>query len=1000
MASTSDASGRSRASSCRSMRSARSASGLSAGGRARQAMSPEEQVLADGLQEAGQALENQHSSTSSSAGSEARDRLSQAEAAERDLEVQQSQRSRAGPSKSPTSSSSPRALRDLAGSSQSPGLLIQGDKISERILGMVGESSGFSRAKTESHSDPTDSSGCSGDTQPSFHLEDMRNKVSQLTSALSNRDDQQVVLLQKLTDMEGLNQEELKKLHKELKEARSHSRNLESSQDKIQVQQAGERARHASKMAFAEEQNAKLKALHEVGEKRLDEQKLELAEASTKLLQQEAFAEAQRAHHKNLQDASTARISGLERMLSDVTRELHDRQSADTDAAEDASKEEPGSSSSAEVPATSKDRQDQEQNLKENKRLRDQLNQMIEERAKEQKDMSNLRLELLGVKTESRRQAILEEARRGQGKGLGKGHKGGQKGRSKGSAWPRGAELESIDEEDDVEDLPSTHGSLNDDGWASECVSSDAGDSVDEVTNPDSTAQMDFLRRLQDELDLERAAKQAIKDNHASDMAEQKEAMEQLFKQLNDSNEKAELLAAESEQLRTAKAEEAIKNMRQLDAIHLMMRHMEERVGDQQWQQQKDNRRNEEKREQERKEFEERLNLSTEALRIAGLRLADAQQQQAQETVRQKREISNMKIQLALERQRKGTAEQEEEDGSDTHESHSHLQRLVTELQEERSELLGKLEAKEVQFQMQLEELELQNASKIQDLKGHFDDQIRKLTSEYKRALFEAKSRPETSSDNSQEGSSCSRPEAQDEDLRSNDGAASSSSTPISLAVAADGDNQSSSSASLPPPSKSTTSIDNLKSMVWSILNLVPNVAALLCRMEGVVIQKASDRASSLLGADLEGKSFVNMLREKNAYTALQRELSVNQYLADSNHAGIPGFSSRKIGSLELDSSHGRPVNAYVSMATLPSSLQDRSIVVILSEQVKGARSSASSDICPSDSVSVQRRRPQMAVEVQRKLRSSFFSSRFSASSTPAPSSPRGSIRTDDPNMR
>ncbi|CAJ1357391.1 unnamed protein product [Effrenium voratum] len=105
----------------------------------------------------------------------------------------------------------------------------------------------------------------------------------------------------------------------------------------------------------------------------------------------------------------------------------------------------------------------------------------------------------------------------------------------------------------------------------------------------------------------------------------------------------------------------------------------------------------------------------------------------------------------------------------------------------------------------------------------------------------------------------------------------------------------------------------------------------------------------------------------------------------------------------ELVAPDGKSVDVVISTAHLPGEhkVGERHILLLLveqpSERLRGQYSVASSDVCPSDSVSVGRRRPQlMSSEAQRtKLRASFFSSsRQSArvSTSSESPSPRSSL--------
>jgi len=150
-----------------------------------------------------------------------------------------------------------------------------------------------------------------------------------------------------------------------------------------------------------------------------------------------------------------------------------------------------------------------------------------------------------------------------------------------------------------------------------------------------------------------------------------------------------------------------------------------------------------------------------------------------------------------------------------------------------------------------------------------------------------------------------------------------------------------------------------------------------MCLAEGVVVQNMTQRAGILLGSNLIGKSFYTLVKEQNVMS-LQRTIMANMPSTDAAEPP-PEDLMRTLARHQLEAPNRGPVDLLISAVHLPSGGGERHILILLieqpSERANNQQSVASSDICPSDSVSVGRRRPQlMRSEVQRtKLRASFF---------------------------
>jgi len=851
------------------------------------------------------------SSSSSGAGSEPRDQLAQAELVEREMETKQ--------------------LRDGSG------------KLKAFISRSSSSKDGGGSEQPHSSRSSSDVKS-SGDSNTPTCVADLEMKVEMLQQALKDRDGQQSGLLETLASEHDKNRDQIKGLGRELKAVRKAEQAAQKDLHAAEMAQAGHTARHASQMAAVTEEKDSFDKKHTSLVRSTEVQKTELVEARIAITKQEAQEKLQREHQKKQDQASADQIASLQSRLSAV-QALQAKMSAG---------------------GTGND----SQFLTEKLLLREELTELLDAKEKDREEMKEMRLEMLGLKQARARSARDSDAPSPSSKGRGK-DKQTRTGRGKGgkgqSKLP--ATLPIIDEEYD-DDLPSV-----DDTWASECVSSDAGD--DMQTIPDSTVEDDMIRGLQLELVNERKNKQTLTDDLASQKAEHAVQLALMEKELNAFNVVNESQAADSERLREKNATDTIESVRRLDVVQLMVRDMEEKMGRQtahmhqqtasQMQAVRDN-----------EMLQEKLNLATEALRIAGLRMEDSKQHQAQAVQNLQREVATLKLQLLAEKNSGRGRDDHEELSNEDDESRPELilQRMVEELEEERNMLASKLEATKVQFQIQLEELELQHAAKVDEMQKtfegymeHFQEQFQEQFSASVASSSSLHVLPSTSSG----------------------GEVGSQSQGEGSSLLSDG------SAKDPDKPRQFRGIQRL---VWSVLNLVPGVAMLSCAFDGLQIQRVSDRASQLLGMHLVGQPFLNLLRDSGLATSLQRTVFMNQCMADSPSADIPGFIGRKLGNFDLCGHHGtRTVNTMVSMAHLPGDAelgQERGLVVVLTERKPWEKQSASmtsSEIAPSDSASVANAPKPMNAETKGRLRASFFS-RQSASSTLEQSSPRESCRS------
>ncbi|CAE7230215.1 unnamed protein product [Symbiodinium pilosum] len=974
-------------------------------------LTPQEQELADSLQTQQLRLESlahKSSGSTSSSGSEARDRLREAEARERVIEFQQ--RDSAGPTsahRDQSGSLSPRAaeyIREYAdrchqghGHAKKKSNPRSNSASSARSGG-----SGSDIAGTGSSSGPGKSEG--------GHVTELQDKISALEVALKERDQQASQMMSDCYDIDEQNQTRLILLETELREALKARKTAEDERLVLEVKAAGDKARFVSSLEYEKSENVKFLEMHRSNELKASEARNELEEARQDLAKEKQRKDVEEDHQVKMKAVADNRIEALEALLKNANNQLAESR-----------------------------RQGSKCGTAREQDLQQQIDVLLEEKLQNRRDMSEVRLELLGLKKKHAMQVIDRPepapspvTRRSGGRGRGRG---------RGRTWGKGT-LDIIDEEEDgYEELPQ----LEDDSWASDCVSSDAGD-FDQLTNPDNTAQNDLLSKLLLELSDERKSTQNLREDHASQSAEQTEQIAALQKQLAESGLEHEKAAAENARLRERGNQDKIKQLRIVDDLNLKVRDLEDTMHLQVTQMKEQT--NKEQQEQfEKNVLQEKIQMQTESLRIASLRLQDALQQHQSEAMRQLQQVNSLKLALAMERKRNArsstsTTEAGEDLGPEDVRPEDVLVQRVKELEEERNLLLSKIEVKDVQHQVQLEDTYRDHAQRLREQQMRFEEQIAEIRARYEQLLKMypmVQGQDQASSTLQQEGrsseglrvfedsrststtgtstgmrsemlpqiqsdrvSSSIEAEASDTQRHGGIGGGSVCSTPVARSVVSTGGTGSG-------VESSTAENTRIRSMIWSILELIPNAAVMLCTFENLVIERVTARAGAIFsGLDLIGMSFFNLLRERSNAAILRRMMLVNQSMADSSQAEISAFAAKTLGRFEVLAMAGKAVDSVISMAHLPADSShgaagqdERRVILVLAEQTKtqplrGEFSVASSDICPSDSVSVGRRRPQfVSSEVQRtQLRASFFSSMKSrlSSASSVPSSPRNSL--------
>ncbi|OLP99574.1 hypothetical protein AK812_SmicGene17864 [Symbiodinium microadriaticum] len=459
----------------------------------------------------------------------------------------------------------------------------------------------------------------------SQQVKDLQAKNQALEAALRSRDAQATQMIADCTDIDNQNQKRMTEFESELADAVKARKQAEDERDAVEVKAAGDKAKSASSLAAANEDRLKLEDRDRKAEARASEAQVELDAARFDLRQTKQREAAQIQHQEKAKELSDNRAEELEGLLNSANRQLALLR-RDTSS----------------LGNTATDRETS---------LQEQVDELIEERTQNRKDMSEARLELLGLKKKQAMQAIdqakspseLRQAHQAAGGGGG----GRSRGRGRGKGASKGM-LEIIEEEQEEEDgsvgLPARAA----ESLASEC-SSDCGD-LDDLTNPDQSAQNDLLNKLLSELTVERKAKQDLRDDHAGQQAEQMEEIAQLQRQLAEAGLVQAAASAENFRLRDLGNQDRIKQLNQVDGLNVKVRELEETL----FVEMKKQTDKEERQEMTNVELQEKVQLQAESLRISNLRLQDALQQRQTEAIRQLQEVNSLKLQLAMECKRNG----------------------------------------------------------------------------------------------------------------------------------------------------------------------------------------------------------------------------------------------------------------------------------------------------------------------------------------------------------
>eukprot|EP00439_Symbiodinium_sp_Y106_P003497 s7559_g1.t1 len=639
----------------RSSSRASSVSGRSQSARSWNSLPPDERELANELQSQQLRLESRGSTSNSSNTSQPRDKLQAAEAAERDIEVRHSQRKSSQQPRSGTVS--PAVARSAAGFGR--------DRQSNARSGSG--SSGNRQARTSEVALGSDSSA-SGASKEAQQVMELQAKNQALEAALRSRDAQAMQIIADCADIDNKNQEHMTEIQSELADAVKARKTAEDQRDAVEVKAAGDKAKFASSLAAANADRRELQDRDRKNEAKAAEAQIELEAARWDLSQSKQRELVQSKHQEEAKELSKRRIAELEGLLNSANRELAQLR-----------RQTPSLGSTA----TARERSLLGSDCCTHRGVFGVI------KTQNRKDMSEVCLELLGLKKKQAMQAI-DQAKSASESRQANQAAGGGGGRRR---------------------MKKVLGSV-----ASECDSSDFGD-LEDLTNPDQPAQNDLLNKLLAELTVERKVKQDMRDAHAAQYAEHVEEIAQLQRQLAAAGVLQETTSAENVRLQSAGKQDKIKQLQQVDDLQVKVRELEETLFVEMRMQ------TDKERQQEitNAALQEKVQLQAESLRISNLRLQDALQQQQTEAVRQLREMNSLRLQLAVERRRNAGDETHAAEDDSPEES---LYMQIKELEEERNLLLSKIEVQEVRHQAQLEDAYRDHAARLQEQRVKFEEQI------------------------------------------------------------------------------------------------------------------------------------------------------------------------------------------------------------------------------------------------------------------------------------
>eukprot|EP00931_Biecheleriopsis_adriatica_P109163 TRINITY_DN8341_c0_g1_i1.p1 TRINITY_DN8341_c0_g1~~TRINITY_DN8341_c0_g1_i1.p1 ORF type:complete len:899 (+),score=208.66 TRINITY_DN8341_c0_g1_i1:36-2699(+) len=737
----------------------------------------------------------------------------------------------------------------------------------------------------------------SSETGAVMTKEDLLAKVASLQAALTERDTQQQTLLQKLSTLQTNRESDEVRHRLQIKNAEQAVRDAVYSRDMLVDEMAGKKTRSDMKLENQIEKNAANLKISKEWEDTAVSRLAEVNSMQILLNEMRSKANDDNDHQDRVQVDHDLQIADLQSIISGLMKELSDQRNADSTTAAGENTEK--------------------------SRIQEEMITMQLKSQLQTKEMRNMRLTMLGLKKDKAKQ----ETAAAFGRPSVEPKPKQRHGRSRAAA----SALESIDEEEDLEDVQSVGISAA----ASDCTDSELGDE----SRPDhkGTQLLNKIlgnaagareNALLEELTSQRAASQLMKEDLMAEQSQQASRIARLLEQLGWARQEASDMQGTIDQMTADADEKATKHAFDLDAVQLELRESQLFSGDQgrelmrQFGLQA-------KHDERVEDLAGELHMARESLRISLMRLEDTQQ--------------------ALQRAEKSPPVQpqvptkSDEDLDDE----ADLQTLLVQLRQEKNLLADQLEASDVSHRMVIEELKHEHDAEMM--------QVRKSTVSKNEAVCGSDTsqsdKPEDSTSafgslGSESTMSCKvilpsteqsverKPLAASSDINSCTGCFHAVSMALGLAE------------DTPMPVNST------HAMCWELVSAAPSSIAFFCLPEGLRAMKLSKLAEVRFGRRAYEQPLLTLFPFGQRQFVLRA--IANQLASSSDQAA---FSVRNIGTFDVEDN--QPARFDITVACLPPGAgENAALIVMFSEQVKAPRrgkqsgSSASSDIAPSDSIS------------------------------------------------
>lgn len=765
------------------------------------------------------------------------------------------------------------------------------------------------------------SSSLSGEN--ALNLDDLKQKVKNLTQALSDRDSQQVVLLEKLANMEKSRSVTEAKNTAEHADARKALQASEDVQHGLADQVAGQHARQKIRDAKEDDRKALDEVTNEAFRVQAADDKQELNELQSLL--------------------SSARLGAVEEAALDKLKTS--AHGADTEQFME---------TIASLMAELKSQKRAEDGPDENERMQQKIIDMHLHSQNQSKEMSELRLQMLGFKKENFKHGAALASKQ---KPL--EHRSVTRQRQSTLS-----NLLSIDEENDEEDSFDSMSGIGFSASVSDCASSDAGDKEHSLNR----ARLGVVPQSQEDVvtskpPMASAEHLRIEENLRVEHAEQVSMVTRLKDLLQEFRDSNDLLKDDMAFMKKGEALDAIASINKVDALQLKLRYAAERNEAQEssiaWQASAEG-----KMREDTEMMHAELCKTQEALRIALLRIKDLHAELENQHIRNEKELVILRQagQVPL-----GSADLPE-------------QRLQ-ELQQDRSLLADQLQAQETQFRLERDETQLHHNAEILEIRRDYESRLLECFRERDHAKSLADTDLSSAADDTTgvPGSAADARQSADPSCRGEEQHASGKMEQSCLTGCFSKMNDAVWPFFSDPISAQSFSVQLSNppfcwaKACWEVLDTTSSIAALSCTFPELEIVKVSKGALAQLGPHLHGMNILHVFPSQKQMM-IRRAINIHQGLADES-TKCNGFICRELGTFELQSPSSRMActNVRVVMAHLPAegaSGAQRSLLVLLlpkastqtsmlslstgSSGLRGGSSTDGSDILPGDSVSMQ----------------------------------------------